>query len=267
MMFRGVGVTLVDKFYVVNYPQDEIRSKNDDSGGKIVRRKDLWTDRKHSPGDKMFEKYLKSLDKIKKTQLFENDFSGRYHGIAREKFTEKVRFDQPALEAHLVITNNAVHIVDFTPSSFGARMTLVNKSEKNQVLKGEIETKVTSAPRMQSAYIRGRSFRKAEQQEVEYKKNSLIDRLGPLPIEFESDWIQDQDTAADIAKWVQDRFGDNSEIYSVEVFGNPLLEIADVVTIEWPEKGLEGTDKWCVSRIEQSWNNGLSTTVTVRRII
>lgn len=268
MCFLGNGTTLVDKFYVVNYPADAIdKGKTKKEEGWVVRRKDLWADRKHSNGDTAFNKYLKMVERQKKTQVYEFDFTGRTHSIAREKIVESVRFDFPAIHARMVVTNHAVNKTDFEASSFGARFILTNKSERTQLLKGERQTRVSGATRTFSSYIYGTSFRIADPQEVEYKKDNLIDRIGPLPLEFESDWIQTRGVADDLAQWVMDRFGDNAEIYTMEVFGNPLLEIGDTVSISWQDKGLYDSDKWCVAAISRSWSTGLETTVTVRKIM
>jgi len=296
MTFMGIGKTLVDKFYVVNYPANTIKGKGDDNSGTIIRKKDLWSNRKSSSGDRAFNKYLKSLEKKNKTQVFESDFSGRYYAVAREKVKEHVRFEDgnAGILSKLVISNKSVDITRYEPSSFGANFTIVNRSEQSVVLKGSIKTDKTDGQRAESSYIYGKSYRRGDTQEIEYKKDSLIDRIGNLPIEFESEWIQDYDTANDLAKWVMDRFGESAEIYTITVFGNPLIEIGDIVTIEWPEKGLGGRIsntqtnihdvnlgdepefaqtsaqvdiKWVVLNINRGWETGLITSVKVRRII
>lgn len=267
MTFMNTGKVKLEKFYVITYPESSIRSKDDDDSGWLVRRKDLWEDRKASQADKKFENYLKSVNRKKKTRVFDFDFSGRFFAIARERVVERVRFDQPAISSQFVCTNHAISVLDYRPSAFGATIVFLNKSERSQLLKGEVQTKVSGAPRTQSSYIYGKSFRKADSQEVEYRKDESIDRIGPLPLEFESDWIQDRETAEDLAKWVVDRFNENAEIYTMAVFGNPLIEVADIIAVDWPEKGIENTEKWVVTAVNKSWSDGLETSLTIRRII
>lgn len=267
MSFLGSGTTFIDRFYVINYPNDSIKSGDHDESGWVVRRQDLWTDRKASGGDASFNEYLKMVNKKKKTQVFDSDFSGRFYAVAREKRTESVRFEFPAETAKLYISNKSVSVTGFEASAFGAKFTLLNKSERSQALKGPRESHVEGALKPHSAFIHGDSFRIGDPQEIEYKKDSSIDRIGPLPLEFESDWIQDRDTANNLAKWVMDRFGENAETYTVEVFGNPLVEIADIVTVAWPDKGMFDTVKWCVVAISRGWSDGLTTSITIRRII
>lgn len=263
MTFMGDGNIGVDKFYVVTHPDTGVVKSNDNH----VSRRNLWINRKHSSAEEEFNKYLRSLEKEKKTKVFESDFSGRYYAIARERITEKVRFEEPALTSHLTMTNSGVDLVDYEHSAFGARFVLMNRTEDVQLLQGSKKTKYVSSNRDQALYINGASFRRGQDQEVEHKKDSLIDRIGELPIEFESEWIQDIDTANDLAEWIMDRFGENAEVYELEVVGNPLLEVGDVVSVEWPEKGMSNSTKWCLSSVKNSWSDGPTTSVTIRKII
>jgi len=278
MVFMGDGLSYVTKFYVVNYPKGTIREKDEENSDRFIRGKDLWRDRKASPGDGSFDNYLKSMEKLKKTQVYENDFSGRFYAVAREKLHEKVRFeeDKGGETSRLVVTNGAAAVVSYEPSSYGANFTLINKADKDILLKGAAGTTNGDQDKIESMYITGNSFRRGEDQEVEYKDKELIDRIGELPLEFESPWIQDRATAEDLARWVMKRFGDVSAKYTVACFGNPLLEIGDIVTIRWPEKGFtveksnpssSKVQKFVISSISRRWNDGLETSVTVREII
>jgi hypothetical protein len=46
-----------------------------------------------------------------------------------------------------------------------------------------------------------------------------------------------------------------------------LIEVGDVITMTWPEKGINDTTLWSVAKVGQTWDNGLTTSLTVRRII
>ena len=270
MLFMGVGTTLVDKFYVVRYPDQNTRGRElEQYSGKIVTRKDLWEDRKASGGDKAFSKYLSAMDKKKKTKVTMFGFNGRYYGIAREKIVEKIRYEDGfnSLESDAYVSNGSVKVLDIEHSTFGAKLTLLNDSEKVQFLQGEYETETVNARRSQSTWIDGKGFLIADSREVEEKDEDSIDRIGLLPIEFESRWIQDYDSARDLARWVKNRFGKNSEVYTLTVFGNPLVEVGDVVNLIWPEKGFSDDLRWAVVSISPTWNSGLETTVKVRKII
>lgn len=273
MVFMGVGTALIDKFYVVKYPDSAVLERGKDSeknSGKIVRRKDLWEDRKSSGGDESFKKYLKALNKRKKTKLTMFTFNGRYYGIAREKIVEKIRYEEGvnSVDSDLYVSNNSVKVLDIEHSTFGSEITLLNESEKTQILSGETETRTVNARRGQAVWLSGKGFYIGETREVEEKDENSIDKIGLMPIEFESRWIQDYDSARDLVKWVRDGFGKNSEMYTLEVFGNPLIEVGDVVEVVWPEKGLEAGPKWAVASVATTWSGGLeASSVKVRKIM
>lgn len=271
LTFLGSGSTLVDRFYVINYPPEAVRQNDKDEHGWVVRRQDLWRDRKASKGDKLFEKYLRWIENKENTEMYDYEFSGRTHAVAREKVTEKVRFELPALTARFYRSNHAVDLVNMKKSSFGAKFTIINHSEKPQLLKGDVQTRVESATRHEGCWIEGESLWTMDPQEIEYKSSDSIDRIGPLPLEFEGPWLQDHYVAKNLAKWVQDRFEVSSEVYTFDVFGNPTISVGDVVQISYPLRGFQqringDPVKWVIQSVEQRWENGLTTSVRVRRI-
>jgi hypothetical protein len=55
-------------------------------------------------------------------------------------------------------------------------------------------------------------------------------------------------------------------IVSMEVFGNPLLSVGDVITINYPDNNLDGTGKFIITNVNLSYDGGLSTSITARSI-
>jgi len=52
----------------------------------------------------------------------------------------------------------------------------------------------------------------------------------------------------------------------MEIFGNPLISVGDIVTIKYVYQGLAGTEKFIVTAVQHNYNEGLSTTITCRTL-
>jgi hypothetical protein len=71
-----------------------------------------------------------------------------------------------------------------------------------------------------------------------------------------------------IAEWIKDHWGDGTEEYSVEVFGNPLIELGDVVAVDYARKFMTAaTHKFFVTGTSTNFEQGVKTTLTLRRVV
>jgi hypothetical protein len=52
----------------------------------------------------------------------------------------------------------------------------------------------------------------------------------------------------------------------MEVFGNPAIEVGDVIGITYAKNNLDGTQKFLVTNVNINFDEGVSTSITARSI-
>ena len=88
------------------------------------------------------------------------------------------------------------------------------------------------------------------------------------PITFESTWLQNEKDVEKLADWIKSRIVNKAKIINMKVFGNPLVSVGDIITVNYPYHGFYGTsnEKIIVTHVTQSFNEGLETTIKGRTI-
>lgn len=226
-----------------------------------VGRKDLLYNRKISPGDKQFNEYKSDyLKKKYNARFWAYEFNSAGWATARELAQFKPRFEKPAIKQQLYVSNKSAHILSYKKGPMGSRFTLENTSERNQLLQGSKETKYTNAAKDQSTFIFAKTFSIQEEQSITYKDQERINTMGENTIELTGQWLQSRSAANDVAKYIRDRMVLPARTYSLEVYGNPLIEVGDIVGIVWPGRTMADYT-YLVTSVSHSWSNGPETTV------
>ena len=102
--------------------------------------------------------------------------------------------------------------------------------------------------------------------EHEYNSNTLSDTTTPEPVVFETAWIQREDDAKNLATWIQTQWSKQQRVVEMEIFSNPLISVGDIITINYPKNDLDGTQKFVVTRVNNSFREGLNTSISARSI-
>ena len=102
--------------------------------------------------------------------------------------------------------------------------------------------------------------------EHEYNSNTLSDTTTPEPVVFETAWIQREDDAKNLATWIQTQWSKQQRVIEMEIFSNPLISVGDIITINYPKNDLDGTQKFVVTRVNNSFREGLNTSISARSI-
>lgn len=100
----------------------------------------------------------------------------------------------------------------------------------------------------------------------EYTEKSINENTTPEPATFESMWIQTETDAKALYGWIKNQWSKQQQSVNMEVFGNPVIEVGDVIVINYPDNNLDGTKKFVVTNVNNSFGEGLSTTITARSI-
>jgi hypothetical protein len=100
----------------------------------------------------------------------------------------------------------------------------------------------------------------------EYMDKTVNELSNPEQATVESTWIQSEADAKSLSEWIKTKWSKKQSVCEMEVFSNPLISIGDIVTINYPSNGLDGTQKFIVVGINNTFEGGLSTKITTRSI-
>lgn len=100
----------------------------------------------------------------------------------------------------------------------------------------------------------------------EYVSNELSETTIAEPVIFESAWIQSEADAKNLTSWIETQWSKQQQIVEMSIFSNPLISVGDVITISHPKNGLDGTQKFVVTRVNNQFKEGLETSITARSI-
>jgi hypothetical protein len=181
-----------------------------------------------------------------------------------------VKFDPaPVKHSKIYMSNDwAVDEIEYIPSSFGAKFTLVNLSRKNETLSGEDSATFagTGDSFSQHLTVYGQALVVEELEEIVVKNDLQVRARGEIEVEINSEWIQSKPAAQAVANWISQHWSNGVDVLDVTVFGNPLIEIGDLVSIDYPaNKMYESQHHYFVTGTSTSFDGGLSTRLTLRR--
>ena len=100
----------------------------------------------------------------------------------------------------------------------------------------------------------------------EYTDKTINEYSNPEPVIFQSSWIQKEDDAKAVSNWIKDLWSKQQSVINMQVFGNPLVSVGDIITINYPSNSLDGTQKFVVMNVSNSFNEGLETSITARTL-
>ena len=86
------------------------------------------------------------------------------------------------------------------------------------------------------------------------------------PAVFESLWIQNESDAKKLSEWIKLQWSKQQVIVSLSVASNPLINVGDVITVSYPENNLSASNKFIVTNVDMSYEEGINTSITARSI-
>ena len=177
--------------------------------------------------------------------------------VARELLKVNIKYD--ARPAFPIITslglNQFAEILGYRLNSFGAEVYVLNNAGTFIPLDDS---------RFASFSVIGNTLVQSGQNE--YLDKTINEFTVPEQVTFESIWIQREEDAKSLSKFIKEQLSKKQSVCELEVFSNPLISVGDIVTINYPSNGLDGTQKFIVSNINSSFDGGLSTKITTRSI-
>lgn len=206
---------------------------------------------------------------IKYTQWYDQRYFDEFGMQVHEYRPYEVTFDKsPVLYSSLYVSNEDQVVQDeYVGYPFGAHFIIANASRWNSVVNGEDTlTYGSDNPVDQKIMITGRTIQQAEATDYVVTDEQAVRARGEIALEFNSQWIQSEAAAKSLGDWIVANWAEPADEIEVEVFGNALIQIGDVVAINYPPKDMvASTHKYFVTSVSNTWDNGLSTTLNLRR--
>lgn len=212
------------------------------------------------------KKKIKTNVKFRKNLYFFDEFGPYVHEV--REFD--VKFDpSPVAHSRLMLTNEWDAVcAEYRANPFGAYFILASTSRNNAIISGADELTFAESGAVVDHQLRvyGRTVVISDQEEIEVRNEDRVRARGEIVAEVDSDWIQSEEAAQSVADWIADHWSTGADELTVEIFGNTLFEVGDVVSIAYSEKMMSpSTHRYFVTKIDTSFEGGLDTTLTLRR--
>ena len=66
--------------------------------------------------------------------------------------------------------------------------------------------------------------------------------------------------------WIKNQWSKQQQSINMDIFGNPAIEVGDIITVNYPKNNLDGTQKFLVTNVNTQFQEGVSTSITARSI-
>lgn len=199
--------------------------------------------------------------------FFYDEFGPVVHEV-REFDVNFEKAEGPVGHSYPYVSNsNQVTCTDYTSNAFGAKFTLVNASRRDAIISGE--DKITAGednPIQQKFFVYGRVLYQEEENQVLKKDEQSIRRKGSVSLEVDNIFIQTKEAAEDLGQWIVNLWGGGVDEISINIFGNPLIQVGDLITVNFPVKNMSpSTHVYYVVEVKGEFSQGYSTRLICRR--
>jgi hypothetical protein len=193
-----------------------------------------------------------------------------FGALCQEAREFEVKFEKfPAVHSNIYFSNTTQIVCpEYSADPFGAKFVLTNVYRSNAILNGEDTlTFGPDNPVEQKLMIYGRTVNKEDEKTVVVKNDNAIRRRGNVETEIHSEWIQSEQSAKDLADWIDHHWSQGADEIEAEIYGNPLLQIGDLVSVNYPQKDFDPvTHRYFIVGIVREYSSGYGTTrLTLRR--
>jgi len=201
---------------------------------------------------------------VKEEARYNQFYFDEFGPIAREIRDYKVKFENelPIRMPFIMSSNEAgVSVTDFKPTPFGASFSVENTARTNQTVHGGDGINHV-------LYIYGQQLTQAEAKEVVSKDEDSIREIGKRDLSIESRLIQTESMAKRISDFVSKHWKNARDSYRVTVFGTPLIQVGDIVRVDFPAASLSLTaGRYYVASTSSTFSDGgLSTELVIVKL-
>lgn len=205
--------------------------------------------------------------------MFYEGFDDRLKGV----YVDNVRFDKdtPALEVNMYPVINAPNTDKTQKGVWIAKSTDVAYALdqitpfSTKVAIGNISNRPIALDDGTSAiypYIYGPVIESKGQIQVTSKDEDAIRRVGEKKYEASPLWLTTRQGAQNLADQIVSVSKNGLQTHDVSCFDNPLLEIGDIVTINYPRKNMNSDETFIIYEISRSRAEGIETSVKLVKV-
>lgn len=216
-------------------------------------------------------KKLRKKRKVKETYRWNQYLFDEFGPYVHEVREFEVPFDPAPVQYSTLFSTNQWYSapLEYTSTPFGAKFIIANTGRDNAILHGEDSLIYGGKSRSvnQVLTVLGRNLEISDEETVLKENTESIRSRGPIETELSGDFIQSKNMAEGIGEWIAKHWSKGVDEVNVEIFGNPLIEIGDVVDVTYPHLNMTpATHMYFVVGTSTSFTTGVSTTLTLRRI-
>jgi hypothetical protein len=176
--------------------------------------------------------------------------------VARELRRVKVNFSLPAALPLYASTgvNRYASVLGSRFSNHGAEIYVLNNAGTFIPLQAEAHNFF-----VEGTYV-------SENGQHEYTETTTNEYTALEPASFQSMWIQSEADAKSLFGWIKNQWSKQQQSINMDIFGNPAIEVGDIITVNYPKNNLDGTQKFLVTNVNTQFQEGVSTSITARSI-
>ena len=176
--------------------------------------------------------------------------------VVREIVKQKIRFQSPSYPVKWTTGgNNLASLIGYKINNFGAEAYVLNNSSITIPLSDDNNF---------NFYLFGNTL--GQSGTLEYQTADLAEYVTKEPVIFESKWLQNLSDVKSLADWIKDHVVNRGKLINLNIFGNPLISIGDIITIKHSLQGFTGAEKLIVTNVIHRYSEGLETTISCRTI-
>jgi hypothetical protein len=204
-----------------------------------------------------------------KVAAYDTYYYQEFGPVVHEVREMSVTFEKsPVLSSRLYSSNDyQAHCPQYYGDAFGAKFILVNSHRNDAILEGDDEVTLganNSIP--QHLLVYGRVVFQEDAETYTVKDDDGIYRRGVVSVDFDSKWIQSKAAAIALGDWIVKHWSGGNDELEIQSFGNPLFQLGDLVEVHDPTQDIfRTTHRYFVVSIKNSFDKGLSTSLTLRR--
>lgn len=196
-------------------------------------------------------------------KVFYDDFGS----IVREIRNFDVEYSvAPAKGTNIYVSNPEVIILDHDRGPGRGVFRLVNISHQDQIVNGSEQIDESNSID-HSLMVYGYVLIDKEEKTKRIKNDESIRKHGPYPVQLDAEWINSDDEAEALAKWISDNWGGIMDTIQVKTFLTVAAQIGDKVKVIYPDAQIDPNWLFLISNIGRDYDkDGLTTSLTLRRI-
>lgn len=173
--------------------------------------------------------------------------------VIREVYKGRAEYSQ-AYPVLLEPTNRLAKVVASRLSNYKGDFFIMNTSSSTLPLASSSGDELV---------LYGNAIANAGQNVIEIS-NSSADSNKVLTVDIQ--WLQTKESVQKLADFLSTFWSKNNMSLDLEVFGNPIIDIGDIVSVKYPELNLAGTERFIVRSVKQKIEGGLTTNVSLHSI-